>query len=186
MLLKWHYFIFYDWVIFHLFYDMWTLDSGLTDVTDRPVTMNILSWWGLNHDSPEEADLWSGPPGRNHLAWRLPYHLNRTSHCPLNLPRRTAPNGPLPSSFNTVVSSLCSSQIPNNARQEHFRLIIEDFGAKSLTSDFLSNENLTLTRWSTAQLFLIAQSKPLVMWSSDLLDHMRLPPEQYCSWHSYS
>ena len=113
-------------------------------------------------------------PGRNlpdglglleEFIWHgaLPGHLNRTSHCPLNLPRRTAPNGPLPSSFNTVVSSLCSSQIPNNARQEHFRLRIEDFGAKSLTSDFLSNENLTLTRWSTAQLFfklLIQKENP--------------------------
>ena len=38
-------FHFYDRVTFHyIFYDMWTLDSGLTDVTDRPVTINILSW----------------------------------------------------------------------------------------------------------------------------------------------
>ena len=32
------------WLIFHyIFYDMWTLDSGLTDVRDSPVSMNVLS-----------------------------------------------------------------------------------------------------------------------------------------------
>ena len=56
--MKWHYFIYYGWVIFYcIFYDIRTLDSGLRDVTDRPVCMNILSWWGVNHDSPEETYL---------------------------------------------------------------------------------------------------------------------------------
>ena len=139
-------FHFYDWVTFHYaFYDMWTLDSGLTDVTHRPGSMNVLSRRNL----PDGLGL------LEEIIWPGAFldHVNRTSHCPLNLPRWTAPNGPLPSSFNTVISSLCSSQIPNNARQEHFRLRIEDFGAKSLESDFLSNENLTPARWSTAQLF---------------------------------
>ena len=83
----------------------------------------------------------------------LPDHLNRTSHCPFHLPRWTVSNGPLPSSFNTVISSLYRPQVPNTATQAHFRMRAGGSGASSVTSDFLSNENLTPTGWSTARLF---------------------------------
>ena len=55
----------------------------------------------------------------------------------------TAPWGPLPGSFHTVISSLGGPQIPNKATQAHFRMRAEGFGANSFTSDFLSDENLT-------------------------------------------
>ena len=64
--------------------------------------------------------------------------LNRTPHCPFHLPRWTIPNEPLSSSFNTEISSLCSSQILNNARQVHFKGRTEGSGANSFTSNFFS------------------------------------------------
>ena len=156
MLLKWHYFIFYDWVIFHyIFYDMWTLDSGLTDVRDSPVSMNVLSWWGLNNNSSEETYVMVWASWKNSSSDMEPslIILTATSYCPFHLPRWTTPNWPLPSSFNRIISSLCSSQIPSKARQAHFQMRLGGFGAKNFTSEFLSNENLTLTKWKTARLF---------------------------------
>jgi len=71
--------------------------------------------------------------------------LTATSYFPFHLPRWTTPNWPLPSSFNRVISSRFSSQIPNKARQALFRIRIEEFEANSFSSDFLSSETLILT-----------------------------------------
>ena len=93
-------------------------------------------------------------------------HLNRTSYCPSHLPRETTSNWSLPSCFNMIISSLCSSQIPNNARQEHLGLRIEGFGANSFTSDFLSNEKFNTDKMKYSMTFFLIvhlKRKPLVM-----------------------
>ena len=92
----------------------------------------------------------------------------------------TAPWGPLPGSFHTVISSLGGPQIPNKATQVHFRMRAEGFGANSFTSDFLSDENLT-PRDAAQHNFLKSCSV-----KKKTLGHVILPAEQYCSWNSYN
>ena len=157
------------WIIFHyLLYAMWTLDSGLTDVRDRPVSMKVLSWWGLNHNSPEESYLMFWASGKNSSSdTELLITFTATSSCPFHLFRWTAPNWPLPSSFNRVISSLRSFQIPSEARQTHFGMRTEGFGAKNFTHDSLQWEfNSGKTKNSTFFFKLLSlKKKPLVMWS---------------------
>ena len=120
---------------------LWYVDSWF-----KPYRCYRQTWY---HEHPLMVRAKPRFPGRNlpdglglleEFIWHgaLPGHLNRTSHCPFHLPRWTAPNGALPSSFSTVISSLCSSQILNNARQVHFKGRIEGFGANSFTSNFFS------------------------------------------------
>ena len=66
----------------------------------------------------------------------------------------TRPDGPLQSGHFPGPSTGSSLHFGvNKVRKARFRMRIEGLGANSFTSDFLSNENLTLKIWRTAQFF---------------------------------
>lgn len=140
---------------------MQTLPSVLANVTDRPISMNILPWWGLNCHSSEGTYIMVWASWKNSSSDMEPslIILMATSYCPFHLPRWTTPNWPLPSSFNSVISSLFSSQIPNKVRQTLFRMRIESFGTNSFfPSDFVSKGSFTLIIWRRARLFILSWS----------------------------